>query len=186
MTPELFCMGCMREKGLANTCPICHWEKHNPPSTPLQLQPRTVLRGRYLLGVALGQGGFGITYLGWDLTENRKLAVKECFPVAFSTRAADHTTVSPISTNAHQDLQYGLTKFEAEGQALQRFKNHPGVVSILDFFQANGTAYIVMTYLEGKTFKQYLDIHGGRIHFDEALRILSPVMGTLSDVHAVG
>lgn len=178
-------MSCMVRKGTAAVCPQCGYFDRGPEN-PQQLPPRTILGGKYLIGRALGQGGFGITYLAWDLAENKKLAIKEYFPMQISTRSQDHLTVSPISAKSRQDLDYGLTKFVEEGKALSRFKDHPGVVSMLAFLNANGTAYIVMEYVEGRDLKEYLKQHDGKISFDAALKILLLVMAALEDVHAAG
>lgn len=186
MNPQSVCMGCMREKGGDPLCAHCGWREGAPAESPLQLAPRTVLQGRYLLGRALGQGGFGITYLGCDLTRGGKLAIKEYFPLAISTRAQDRVTVGPISARSKADLEYGLRKFAEEGQALARFKESAGIVSMLDFFYANGTAYIVMVYVEGRTFKQYLEERGGRISFEAALKVIALVMNALEEVHGAG
>ncbi len=185
MKPELLCMGCMARKGSGAMCAQCGYFDRGPEN-PQQLAPRTILQGKYVIGRALGQGGFGITYLACDLAENKKLAIKEYFPLQISTRAHDHLTVSPISIKNRQDLDYGLAKFVEEGKALARFRNHPGVVSMLDFFHANGTAYIVMVYVEGRDLKEYLNQRGGKISFDAALKILLLVMAALEDVHRAG
>jgi len=178
-------MGCMARKGTAAVCPQCGYFDQGPEN-PQQLPPRTLLEGKYIIGRALGQGGFGITYLAWDMTLNKKLAIKEYFPLQISTRAQDHLTVSPISTKNRHDLEYGLAKFGDEGKALARFKNHPGVVSMLDFLYANGTAYIVMAYVEGRDLKEYLNQQGGKIPFEAALKILLLVMAALEEVHRAG
>ena len=151
----------------------------------MHLQSGTVVNGRYRLGDVLGQGGFGITYLGWDLTLNRKLAVKEFFPSQICGRGRDSLTVLPLAEQ-NEAFEYGLKKFMEEAQALARFHDHPCIVSLLDFFNANGTAYIVMPYVEGLTFEQYLKEKGGKIPFDIALKILMPVMDALREMHGVG
>jgi serine/threonine protein kinase len=186
MNPRFLCMGCMKDKGIADPCPYCGRLESAPVESPLQLAPRTILNQRYLLGHVLGQGGFGITYLAWDLIQGRKLAIKEYFPLAISTRAEDRLTVSPVSAKSRPELEYGLKKFEEEGLALERLRDRPGIVSMVDFVYANGTAYIVMLYVEGLTFKQYVEERGGTISFEEALRILSLVMKALDQVHAAG
>lgn len=186
MNPQSLCMGCMKDKGIADPCPYCGRLEFTPAESPLQLAPRTILNERYLLGRVLGQGGFGITYLAWDLQLDRKLAIKEYFPLAISTRAEDRLTVSPVSAKSRPEMEYGLQKFEEEGLALQRFRNRPGIVSMVNFVYANKTAYIVMLYVEGLTFKQYLEERGGTISFDAALRILGLVMNALEEVHAAG
>jgi serine/threonine protein kinase len=186
MNPQALCMGCMRERGSAPVCPHCGWLEGAPAESPLQLAPRTILGGKYLLGRVLGQGGFGITYLAWNLTTGGKLAIKEYFPLGISTRSDDSLTVNAISAKNKQDLEYGLRKFAEEGQALARFKDRPGIVSMIDFLYANGTEYIVMLYVEGRTFKQYLAERGGRISFELALKILALVMNALGEVHSAG
>jgi len=186
MNPDSLCMGCMGNKGFADTCRQCGWREGTSAYTPLQLAPRTLLEGRFLLGRALGQGGFGITYLAWDLSLDRKLAIKEYFPLAVSTRAEDHLSVSPLSKKSRPDFEYGLNKFAEEGRHLARFKDSAGIVAMLGFFHANGTAYIVMEYVEGVTFKQYLEQQGGKIPFEAALKVLVLVMDALREVHAAG
>jgi serine/threonine protein kinase len=186
MTPELLCMGCMEERGPSSRCIHCGWLEGSPAESLLQLSPRTVLDGRYLIGRALGQGGFGITYLAWDLNLESKLAVKEYFPRDICTRARDECTVQPVTHGDRESFQEARKTFMEEGRALARFRDHPGVVAVLGFFQENGTAYIVMSYIEGLTLKQYLEKNGGKIDFKTALNILMPVMDTLKEVHAVG
>jgi len=186
MNPEKLCMGCMREKGNAQVCSACQWEEGTPPEHPGQLYPRTILAQKYLLGRVLGQGGFGITYLAWDLLLDRKLAIKEHFPREICNRARDDRTVQPLSRRQQDDYGYGLRKFGEEGRALARFYDYPGIVLLLDFFEANGTAYLVMAYVEGMTFKQYLEQRGGKIAFGPALDIMMPVMDALREVHRLG
>jgi serine/threonine protein kinase len=183
MTPESLCMGCMGERGTDLLCPVCGWLEGSPAESLLQLPPRTVLDGRYLIGKALGQGGFGITYLACDLNLECKLAVKEYFPRDICTRARDDCTVQPVTREERTTFQDALKSFVDEGRTLARFRDHPGVVSVLGFFQENGTGYIVMAYAEGMTLKEYLNSRGGTIPFDEALRLLLPVMDALQAVH---
>jgi serine/threonine protein kinase len=185
MKQELLCMGCMAPKGKTAVCSRCGYFDR-PPENPQQLPPRTILENKYVVGRVLGQGGFGITYLGYDLELNKKLAIKEYFPLQISTRAGDHLTVNPISTKNRQELEYGLNKFADEARALTQFKKNPGVVSILDFLYAHGTAYIVMEYVDGRDLKDYLHQHGGKISFEAALKIILLVMAALEDVHRTG
>ena len=179
-------MGCMQDRGGTDGCPHCGWHDGSPPESPLQLPPRTVLNGCYLIGRALGQGGFGITYLAWDLNLDRKLAIKEYFPRDLCVRSRDESTVQAVSQNVRDSYKDGLSKFLDEGKTLARFQDNPGIVPVLTFFPENGTAYIVMSYVEGQTFKQYLEQHGGKLGFEEALGMLAPLMDTLKEVHAVG
>jgi serine/threonine protein kinase len=186
MNPDVLCMGCMADTNAADVCPYCAYVNHSPAESPAQLMPRTILNGKYVLGRVLGQGGFGVTYLAYDLEQSRKLAIKEYFPAIISTRGRDRLTVTPLSSRNRQDLDYGLGKFHEEARALFQFKNHANVVHMVDFFHANGTGYIVMVYIEGRTFKEHLLLRGGRIPFTEAMASLGQVMNALHDLHNAG
>jgi serine/threonine protein kinase len=179
-------MGCMQDRGSAEKCPHCAWREGDPAESPLQLPPRTVVNGCYLIGRALGQGGFGITYLSWDLNLDRRLAIKEYFPRDLCVRSRDECIVQAVTEKMRDSYKDGLNKFLDEGKTLARFQDNPGIVPVLTFFPENGTAYIVMSYVEGQTFKQYLEQHGGKLGFEEALGMLAPLMDTLKEVHAVG
>lgn len=186
MRPEHLCMGCMEDKGDAEVCPECRWKEGTLPESAVQLPPRTVLNNQYLLGRVLGQGGFGITYLAWDMSIQRKVAVKEYFPHGFANRSQDRLTVSVYSDKNKEDFSYGLSKFLEEARSLAKFQDHPGIVSVLTFFEANGTGYLVMEYVEGMTFKAYLEQEGGKIPFKTAYKILVPVMDALREIHNSG
>ncbi|HWP96513.1 MAG TPA: protein kinase [Syntrophomonadaceae bacterium] len=179
------CMGCMNDKKGAQICPHCGWVEGTPPELPQYLAPGSLLSERYLVGRVLGYGGFGITYLGYDLILNSKLAIKEYLPQSVATRVLGSTTVSAFNTgDAQENFAYGLKKFLDEARALAQFMDHPGVVNVRDFFPANGTAYLVMQYIEGITFKEYLQEKGGRLSLDKALGIMLPALDALREVHS--
>jgi serine/threonine protein kinase len=186
MTSVDLCMGCMEVRGPTPACPSCGWREDQVPDSPLYLLPRAVLQNQYLLGRVLGHGGFGITYLGWDLNLATKLAVKEYFPSNVATRASGTVSVRPYGSRSEQDYQWGLEKFLEEARVLARFQNQPGIVSVFNFFRANETAYLVMEYLQGVTLERYLEDRGGRIPVDHVIRFLTPVMSALCEVHRAG
>jgi hypothetical protein len=186
---DSLCVGCMDPKrgGLCPHPETCGWKEETEARSFPQLPPRTLLGSRYVLGRVLGQGGFGITYLGADIREYRKLALKEYFPTSFATRTTDRHTVTYAGPGNREPYQYGLKKFEEEGKTLQRFQNHPNIISVIESFKANGTGYIVMEYLDGITLLGHLKRQrNGRISFEEALRILIPIMDALKQVHGAG
>ncbi len=176
-------MGCMEKREQDSICPHCGFHHDTPPESPLYLTPGTILHEKYLIGRVLGHGGFGITYLALDLNLHVKLAVKEYLPRDMATRSFDTTTVTLYTGPSREHFEYGLKKFIEEARALARFEDLPGIVSVKDFFQANETAYFVMHFVEGITFKEYLQSQGGKINYDRALRILMPVMDALREVH---
>jgi len=173
------CMGCMspREDEAAPACLRCGHEHGAKAASPLHLCPHTELQnGQYVVGRVLGHGGFGITYIGWESNLERKLAVKEYFPSGVAMRTGQRDEVAPYSGTHQKDFEYGLERYLEEARLLARFANHPHILSVLNFFRQNGTAYIVMEYLEGRTLEKYLDQMGGRISFEEAIQLLTPVM----------
>lgn len=187
MNISQLCMGCMADKGTASICPQCGWQEGTQPEVPQHLPPRTILNNRYVLGRVLGQGGFGITYLAWDMTLNTRLAIKEYLPQTMATRYAGETQVNAYSSDgAQEQFRYGLDRFLEEARVLARFSDNPHIVAVRDYFESNGTGYLVMAYLDGITFKSYLAGKGNRIPYEEALRIMVPVMEALEEVHQVG
>ena len=93
MDQKNICMSCMEEKTKDTACPHCGWEEGSAPESALHLPPGTVLQEKYLIGRALGQGGFGITYLAWDMNLNLKLAVKEYLPRELAYRTGGSSVI---------------------------------------------------------------------------------------------
>jgi Serine/threonine protein kinase len=181
------CMGCMKLRRQNEQCPNCGWVEGSQPDSPLYLPPYLQLNNRYVVGRVLGHGGFGITYLGWDQELQLKVAIKEYLPDGLGTRALGDKTVSVFSGQNGQDYEYGLEKFLAEARTLARFQSNSNIVSIMNFFKENSTAYIVMEYVEGISLSQHLQYKkDGRMPLDEALTYIMPVADALALVHAEG
>ncbi|MZP29825.1 protein kinase [Heliobacterium undosum] len=183
---DSLCLGCFANNGGRSPCPHCGWAQGTPAGSPLHLSPGTMLNDRYLLGKVLGHGGFGVTYLAWDLMLKVKLAIKEYLPRELATRAPGHTAVTIFSSERGFSFEKGLESFLDEARRLARFREHPNIVGIQDFFRANNTAYLVMNYIEGITFREYLERAGGKLPFSAALEIMMPVMDALREVHDNG
>jgi hypothetical protein len=80
MNLESLCLGCMRDKGNNEICPHCGWSDKNLAAPTLDLPPRSILNGHYIVGKVLGSGGFGVTYLAWDINLDTKVSNKRIFP----------------------------------------------------------------------------------------------------------
>jgi serine/threonine protein kinase len=145
-----------------------------------------LLHNRYKIESLLGHGGFGITYAAHDKVLNVRVAIKEYLPRQLATRGEGQTQVSIFTGEARQQYEHGLRKFLEEAQSVARFSHHPNIVSARDYFEAHGTAYMVMEYVEGVTLKEYLEKKGGKISFDEAKAIMLPVLDALREVHQAG
>jgi serine/threonine protein kinase len=186
MNPDKLCMGCMENDSGEPFCPKCGCPFDMPAQNSLQLPPRTLLHDQYLLGRALGHGGFGVTYLAWDIGLATRLAVKEFMPNGVAGRGGGMTEVIAYSDHTRAEFEWGLERFLEEARTLKKFKNFPGIVSIDTAFRDNGTAYLVMEFLDGSTLEDFLKARGGKIPFEKTLEVMLPVMRALSAVHAEG
>lgn len=179
------CLSCFQHTGGLNPCPHCGADAAHIQTSLQHITPGTILNQNYLIGKALGQGGFGITYIGWDLNAWRIVAIKEYYPTGLVTRERG-LVVTPIDEDAKVKLKKGVNQFFKEALILGSFNSHPNIVNVLHFFRQNNTAYIVMEYINGKSLKDYLQARGGSISFTEAMQILCPIMLALDDLHHTG
>lgn len=187
MNPERLCIRCMNEKpaGLS-VCPVCRFDASTYISMPHLLPPLTILNGRYLLGKDLGEGGFGITYIAYDLAENRKVAIKELFINGLFRRTAGTGDIKvDLSQGSEAFYNECKDKFLQEAYILRGLEDKQGIVNIYDFFQEHKTAYIVMEYLDGADLGSYL-AERGKISFGRAFELLRPIMHSLISMHQVG
>lgn len=179
------CLYCMTGAydSVTGVCPVCRHDR-TYQNADHQLSVGAVLGGRYLVGRALGQGGFGVTYIGWDMYKNEKIAIKEYFPSGCAARKRDNYTLSPYSDSESQNIyESGKTRFLDEAKRLKEINDVANVVRVSAFFAENNTAYIIMDYVEGITFKKYLFDRGGLTSLADALEKLHPVVTALSQIH---
>ncbi len=151
---------------------------------PLALKEGTILNNEYTIKRVLGQGGFGITYEAALNKNGESVAIKEYLPETMASR--DDNTVIPYSGERGENFQYGMECFLEEARTLSQFIGNMGIVGVKKYFEENGTAYFVMEYIKGRSFKVYLEEKGGKISIEEAIKIFTPVMDALSAVHATG
>lgn len=179
------CPGCMEDFS-HYPCPNCGYDPSNTKNTEYALSPETILAGKYLVGKVLGQGGFGITYIGWDIALERKVAIKEYYPSGHVSRSPGTLQLTWYSSEPSQAArQDGMQIFLKEARKMVKVENIPGVVRVLDLFQENGTAYIVMEYVQGTTLKTYLQ-KNGPMPWEKAKQIFYPVISAMEQVHQAG
>jgi len=178
-----YCLYCMQEMN-EDICPYCGKKEEEAPIH--HLKPGTMVNQKYMIGHALGEGGFGITYIGLDTLLNMKVAIKEYYPYGMANRnhavSSDVTISMETRENSYRE---GKKKFLKEARILAQCTNVPGIVYVRDFFEANDTAYIVMEYLEGITLKSYLKKHGV-IPEEKLKEWMLPLMESLEKVHNKG
>lgn len=144
----------------------------------------TILQQRYEIRRFLGQGGFGITYEGFDTLLNMRVAIKEYYPRSLAER---HASLSlGVTVTLREDLQNyksGLDSFLNEARNLAQFVEEESIVHVSDYFEANNTAYIVMEYVDGVTVAEYIK-QNGRMSFAQCMKYMEPVMNALNTVHS--
>lgn len=180
------CFGCMEEI-TSSPCPHCGYTHREQPNQGFALQPGSILHGKYLIGNVLGQGGFGITYIGWDLALSRKVAIKEYFPSSYVSRNCDVSmTLQWFPTApAKEAREIGKDAFLKEARKMTRVSSIPQVVHIQDLFEDNATAYIVMDYIPGETLAKKIS-QTGPMPWENVRDLLLPVADAMQKVHDAG
>ena len=181
-----YCPYCMNPVKEGEACNYCGLTEGAYVPRDHHLPLGTVLNNRYLVGRVLGEGGFGITYIGCDLNLELKVAIKEYFPIDRVYRFSN--TSLQVSNYAHATGKYnsGKEKFLREAHTMARLDKQQSIVSVRDFFEENNTAYIVMEYVEGTTLKEVVKQRGGRIPVGELLDMLEPIFPALTSIHKLG
>ncbi len=168
-----------------NACPSCILSADSCTPAVYHLPPGTVLKERYLIGKALGEGGFGITYIGCDLLLKMRVAIKEYFPKDKANRVSkDSLSLSCYAGSAADRYAERKEQFLREALTLAKMDKQSVIVGVRDFFEENNTAYIVMEYVDGTTFKELTAQKGGRIPPAELLALMEPLFSALSAMHA--
>lgn len=181
------CPYCMSPVEEGKSCPVCGLTEGDYTPSVHHLPPGTVLTERYLVGRVLGEGGFGITYIGCDLRLELKVAIKEYFPADRVSRFSGMSlSVSNGTGAAARGYEAGKARFLHEARAMACMDKQPEIVSVRDFFEENNTAYIVMEYIEGITFRELVAQKGGRIQAGELFPVIEPLFPALSAMHARG
>lgn len=129
----------------------------------------------------VGEGGFGIVYLALDHSLGRNVALKEYMPASLASRTAT-ATVSVRSERYRETFEIGRRSFVNEARLLAQF-DHPALVKVYRFWEANGTAYMAMPYYDGSTLRDTLKARGSVPDESWIRKILAPVMDALELIH---
>ena len=182
------CVNCMQEVAKGERfCSHCGFDMERYVQPPNVLRKDTILCGRYLIGRVMGHGGFGVTYVGYDLKLEVKVAVKEYFPSGLGSRsnAQSNRIQWGFSNTEYQNWLEGVEQFLSEARKMAKLDEVPGIVRVRDSFQENQTAYIIMDFAEGIPLKQYLNQYGC-LDYRACTALLLPLMDSLEAMHAKG
>ena len=183
---ERYCPYCMNPILPGQPCSVCGRDPEEYHPEKRQLPPGTLLQDRYLLGRSLGSGGFGITKRGLDIKLERRVAVKEYFPTVFLKREATVTLdVTCYTASGEAEYAKGREQFLREARTMAALEEIPEIVRVLDYFPEHNTAYIVMEFLEGKTFKEITQ-EQGPCPAKDLLPMVEPVIRAMAAMHEKG
>ena len=143
--------------------------------------PANVKVGEYRLIDVIGEGGFGIVYRALDLSLDRTVAIKEYMPATMASRKVDHSVL--IRSQHRGAFDAGLRSFINEARLLAKF-SHPALVHVYRFFEANGTAYMVMRCYEGQTLRSFLESKPSGLDERWLGAVISPIFDVLEQLHA--
>ena len=180
-----YCYQCFRPIAPGEAvCPQCSRNHAVNDQPPFALPLGTLLHaGKYLVGKVLGQGGFGITYVGFDLALEMKVAIKEYYPVHMASRSQNGGSLQWHSSAAERDT--GRESFVKEARKMAKVHAIPNVVDVREVFFENDTAYIVMDFLEGENLRDRLK-RTGPMTCAGCIDTLRPVMEALEKAHQRG
>lgn len=184
MASEL-CMNCFNIKGQYDVCPFCGYAEGTPPKQPHHLVPGTILRNQFIVGTVIGFGGFGITYKCFDRTLGVTVAVKEFYPAGLVNRSPGESQVGLLSGEKAGQYKEQLKRFLMEAQSVARFGKAKDIVNVYEFFEQNGTAYIIMEYIDGILLKDYLEKQGA-MHPEAARKFIIPIIEAVKKIHGEG
>lgn len=177
------CLGCMSNKGASMECPKCGYVEGTPQVLPY-LEPGTVLKERFILGKHLSANGEGVTYIGYDVSANKKVTVREYLPKTLCSRVKDDNNIIIASGNKLVFQDY-LQDFMEIGRALTKLSSLPSIVPVVDMFEANKTAYIVYEYVDGKPLDEIIK-RARRFTWEETRPLFLPLISTVNSAHSIG
>lgn len=179
------CPGCFENKQGFALCPHCGYDE-SAGRSPQFLPHGTLLASTYRIGRVLGRpGGFGVTYLAWDVHLQNKVAIKEYLPRDIAGRSDDGLHVTPHVSEQKPNFEFGLEQFLSEARMIAKF-DHPHIVRVRNFFRTYGTAYLVMDYYDGRSLGDYLSHVQQAVEPKAATLLLSHILEGLQYVHDHG
>lgn len=181
----LHCMSALLVNGRCRRCGRSNTDEGRlPVALPFGYRLYTPKQRCYQIGRVLGNGGFGITYLAWDQQARRPVALKELFPNKLSRDPVSMSIIVQAEDAAM--FQHFRKRFLDEAQVIYTLRNEPEIVNIYDYFEANGTGYYAMEYLQGMDMQHWLARKQGPFSWRELSGPLKQVLHSLAILHGHG
>lgn len=168
-------------------CPHCGHEEGGGKRKSFYLEAGTELyQGRYIIGEAVRNGGFGILYRAFDTKLQTLVAIKEYFPSSLVNRQPGEVKVSLNYEDEEYQLEYhrGIRDFIMEARIMLKFPNDECVCNTYTYFEENSTAYIVMEFIDGISLREYIKLHKAKnISEETSLGFMRQILSGLATIH---
>lgn len=181
----MYCYHCMQEMEDGTFCHHC-MKENIAEEIPHHLRVGSQLNGRFLVGNAMGENTYGITYAARDETAGERVVLREFFPSGYGNRNHAESNLVRLPSGPNSGwLEVEKEHFLQQARDLIRFANEPALVTVRDAFEENDTAYLVMEYLEGIPLEKFVTVNGC-FEPEEMFRLMLPVMESLAALHDSG
>ena len=180
------CNYCFHVYTEGDTCPACQFKNGSPADELFYLYPGTVIGNRYVIGKTLGAGGFGIVYKAWDNYQNKVVAIKEYYPSGLVTRTPGMGQIKLVARNRENEFLAGRQRFNSECMGTmgisQNFPENQALIHDVFSLSDNGTAYLVMEYVDGVNLTEHIEANGP-MPLEDALQLIYKILGAVRDIH---
>ena len=181
---ENLCKACFSHTDGSGTCSACGYTEGARVQSPLYLTPGSILNGQYLAGKMLFSDSVTATYLGFDLNSEAKVVIKEYLPQSLVVRTPGRPELTYYTDDKKAPFEAGLAAFIGNTRPLLAF-NHKNAARAIQCFLENGTAYLVMEYVEGTPLNEWIE-QKGKMPPNQAAAMLVPLLDALTALHAAG
>ena len=179
---ERLCPGCMNDNGGEKICPICGYNsaEHNGEDC---LPTGMLVGNRYITGQAKARNGEGISYIGWDNSNDSVVTLREYFPAGFAVRNPDRTV--RMVKGGEYTFNEGLMEFMDINRQIKA-SELPSLIPVTDVFEENGTVYAVSQRISAITLKEFLSRNGGSLKWEQARPLFLPLIDTVKGMNDLG
>lgn len=165
----------------------CFNDRKTAESSNLDVLPGdTILAGKYVIKDMMGQDSIGIRYLAKDNQTGKSFVVKELFPKGMAVRCGTSLEIKTKTDEQLENFRVCMESFLEDAGKIARIEENLHIVGVRQCFRENGTAYVVMDYVQGVDLDTYIEQNGGRLSWEESWKIMMPVMETLDALHKKG
>lgn len=184
MKPAGLCMNCMNGNTINGACTSCGARSVSENRSPEALPLGCILHNRYCVGRVLGAGGFGITYMAWDMHSGCRVVLKELYPRDDVYRKPDKCTIS-IVKGQETYFEHLKKRFLDEARTLSGFMDEKDIINVYHLFSANNTAYYSMEFMEGRDLKMHI-LSSGPMKWNALRPIAAAALHQLGILHRKG